>query len=157
MFSLPPSCNLPNVKKRSPPPAAANCPCASGRLLADCCGRYHAGEAAPDAAALMRSRYTAYVLGNEAYLLATWHATTRPTGLELDAGDTPRWLGLELRGHETSGADAATVEFVARYKVGGRAHRLHETSRFVCDGGRWYYVDGVLHEAPPTGAQTRRR
>lgn len=145
------------MKKRSPSPAAANCPCASGRPLPDCCGRYHAGEAAPDAAALMRSRYTAYVLGNEAYLLATWHATTRPTRLELDAGDPPQWLGLELRGHETSGADAATVEFVARYKVGGRAHRLHETSHFVRDGGRWYYVDGVLHEAPPAGAQTRRR
>ncbi len=136
------------MKKRPPSPDTANCPCGSGRPLADCCGRYHAGEAAPDAEALMRSRYAAYVLGNEAYLLATWHATTRPASLELDAEGKVRWLGLEVRRHETTGAGAATVEFVARYKVGGRAHRLHETSRFALDGDRWVYVDGVLHGPP---------
>lgn len=96
----------------------------------------------------MRSRYAAYVLRDEAYVLATWHVTARPPSLDLDAGDKVQWLGLDVRRHETTGADAATVEFVARYKVGGRAHRLHETSRFVIDGGRWYYVDGALHGAP---------
>ncbi len=98
---------------------------------------------APDAAALMRSRYTAYVLALDDYLLATWHPTTRPASMESsDAG--LRWLGLDVRAHTVIDADHATVEFVARSKVGGRAHRLHEVSRFVREGGRWYYVDGDL-------------
>lgn len=89
----------------------------------------------------MRSRYTAYVLAREPYLLATWHASTRPTRLDL----TPtRWIGLTVSRHEQQDADHATVEFVARYKIGGRAHRLHETSRFVREEGRWYYVDGEV-------------
>ncbi len=88
----------------------------------------------------MRSRYSAYVLGLETYLLATWHTTTRPESLEL-AGDTStRWLGLEIRGHQQADEAHATVEFVARYRVGGRGHRLHEVSRFVREDGRWYYV-----------------
>lgn len=123
-------------------PPADVCPCGSGRPLAACCGRYLDGHAAPpDAEALMRSRYTAYVLAREPYLLATWHASTRPTRLDL----TPtRWIGLTVSRHEQQDADHATVEFVARYKIGGRAHRLHETSRFVREEGRWYYVDGEV-------------
>lgn len=117
------------------------CPCGSGCRLADCCGRYHAGAAAPDAEALMRSRYSAYALVLEDYLLATWHPSTRPAALDLDAA-SPRWLGLEIRRHTPSGDDTAIVEFVARYKLGGRAYRLHETSLFVHEDGRWYYVDG---------------
>lgn len=89
----------------------------------------------------MRSRYSAFVLKLEAYLLATWHHTTRPAALEL-AADNSKWLGLEVRKHTLESADRATVEFVARYKTGGRAHRLHEISRFVREEGRWYYVDG---------------
>jgi len=87
----------------------------------------------------MRSRYSAFVLGLSNYLLATWHPDTRPAALEIDAG--VRWLGLEVRRHRPDG-DRATVEFVARSKSAGRATRLHETSRFVRAGGRWYYVDG---------------
>ncbi len=89
----------------------------------------------------MRSRYSAYVQRLEPYLLATWHATTRPASLDL-ATDTARWLGLEIRRHETSDTDRAVVEFVARYRIGGRAQRLHEISRFVREDGRWFYVDG---------------
>jgi SEC-C motif-containing protein len=89
----------------------------------------------------MRSRYSAYVLGLADYLLATWHPSTRPDGLEPDPSGL-KWLGLELRRHEQQDADHATVSFVARSKLGGRAHRLQETSRFVREGGRWYYVDG---------------
>jgi len=95
----------------------------------------------------MRSRYSAYVLGNEPYLLATWHAATRPVSLELDRDGTTKWLGLEVRHHAHGGANAATVEFVARYKIGGRAARMHETSRFVREGDRWYYVDGDQHNS----------
>ena len=109
-----------------------------------CCGRYHAGPLhllAPNAEALMRSRYSAFVLDRLDYLLATWHARTRPASL---APDPPglKWLGLELRHHTPIDAERATVEFVARSKLGGRAERLHELSRFVREEGRWYYVDG---------------
>lgn len=121
------------------------CPCGSGAAFAACCGRLHRGEPAPDAEALMRSRYAAYVLGDEAYLLASWHAATRPRSLDLATGPALRWLGLEVRRHVPTGEDAATVEFVARFRAGGRAHRLHETSRFVREDGRWYYVDGETH------------
>ena len=91
----------------------------------------------------MRSRYSAFVLGLHDYLLATWHAATRPASLEADPPGM-KWLGLELRQHVQLDADHATVEFVARSKLGGRAHRLHEVSRFVREDGRWYYVDGEL-------------
>ena len=118
------------------------CPCGSGRAYTWCCGAFHDGADAPTAEALMRSRYSAYVLEREAYLLDTWHAGTRPPSLDLDQGKTTRWLGLEIRRHEHTGPDNAIVEFVARYKIAGRAFRLHETSRFVHEDGRWYYVDG---------------
>lgn len=92
----------------------------------------------------MRSRYSAYVLKLEDYLLATWHPGTRPATLDL-AADNMKWLALEVREHRGS-ADNATVEFVARYKTGGRAGRLHEVSRFVREDGRWLYVDGEFVE-----------
>jgi len=120
------------------------CPCGLPRPYADCCGRYHAGPLhlqAPDAEALMRSRYSGFVQGLADYLLATWHASTRPALLEADPPGL-RWLGLDVRRHEVQDADHATVEFVARSKLGGRAQRLQETSRFVREQGRWFYVDG---------------
>lgn len=94
----------------------------------------------------MRSRYTAYVLRREDYLLATWHASTRPAALDLAAQHpAPTWLGLTVKHASTNGADHATVEFVARYRLGGAsAQRQHETSRFVREGDRWYYLDGVV-------------
>lgn len=123
------------------------CPCgrmdARGRALAyaACCGPAHTGERpAPDAESLMRSRYSAFVRGDRAYLLATWHASTRPASLELEA-DT-RWLGLEIRQHRSTGPETAEVTFVARFRVAGRAVRQHECSRFVREAGLWYYVDG---------------
>lgn len=90
----------------------------------------------------MRSRYSAYVMKLEHYLLATWHPNTRPAALDL-ADDASKWLGLEVKRHEES-ADTAIVEFVARYKIVGRAHRLHEISRFVREHERWFYVDGAF-------------
>lgn len=121
------------------------CPCGTGRVYAACCSPYHHGVAAPDAEALMRSRYSAYALGLGSYLLATWHPRTRPAenALALDA-DT-RWLGLNVRCHERVDSDHAIVEFVARYRVGGGpAVRLHEVSRFERLAGAWFYVDGVF-------------
>lgn len=125
----------------------AACPCGSHEPYEACCGRYHAGELAPSPETLMRSRYVAYVLGEEPYLLATWHASTRPASLDLSAGPPPKWLGLEVKRHEILDAEHAVVEFVARYKVNGRAFRMHETSRFVREDGRWFYVIGEVSEA----------
>lgn len=133
------------MKKQRPRPAATTCPCGSGQSYADCCAPLHAGGAALTAEALMRSRYSAYVLALEPYLLATWHADTRPARLGLDSDEKAQWLGLQIKRQQSNG-DSAVVEFVARYKTGGRAHRLHETSRFVREDGRWHYVDGAFPE-----------
>jgi SEC-C motif-containing protein len=92
----------------------------------------------------MRSRYVAYVRLNEAYLLATWHPTTRPAALHLDAEPPPHWIGMTVKRHAVQDADHAIVEFIARHKINGRAFRLHETSRFVRENGRWFYVDGDI-------------
>lgn len=126
-------------------PFPSRCPCGRtdprGRslALADCCGPWLGGEPAPDAEALMRSRYTAHVLRNDAYLLATWHPSTRPAHAAPDPAT--RWLGLEVHDHRRVDESHAEVEFVARYRVQGRGGRMHERSRFVReDDGRWYYV-----------------
>jgi len=90
----------------------------------------------------MRSRYSAYTLQLDDYLLATWHPSTRPsTPFHHEPG--LRWLGLEVIRHEVLNADEALVEFVARSKLGGRAHRLRELSRFVREDGRWLYVEAL--------------
>jgi SEC-C motif-containing protein len=122
---------------------AAPCPCGAGAAYAACCGRWHAGALhlqAPTAEALMRSRYSAYVLGLTDYLHDTWHPRTHPTHIDPEPPGL-RWLGLQVKRAGGTG-DHATVEFVARSKLGGRAQRLHETSRFERLDGRWFYVDG---------------
>lgn len=119
------------------------CPCGSGLALVACCGRYHAGALPENAEVLMRSRYSAYVVGDEAYLLATWHPHTRPACLDLDREPTVKWLGLTVKRHEDGGDGTALVEFVARWKVAGRATRMHETSQFLREDGRWYYLTGT--------------
>lgn len=149
----------------SPLPAAAPCPCGRGPRYGHCCGHWHAAAAQcgdgqahtaavegatagpPDAETLMRSRYSAYVLGLADYLLATWHPSTRPAAVEPTPAEL-RWLGLDVRAARRTGPDTAEVEFVARSKLGGRAHRLHETSRFVREHGRWLYVDGDVRGLP---------
>ena len=96
-----------------------------------------------DAEALMRSRYDAYVALDRQWLLETWHPSTRPATLELDP--STRWLGLDVKDHRAIDDTHAEVEFVARFRAGGgRAQRLHERSRFVKEGGRWFYVDGDI-------------
>ena len=138
---------------RNPDPA---CPCRAREsaplCYLDCCGRWHEGllqgEHAPDPEALMRSRYCAYALAQGRrlgdpslleYLSKTWHPSTAPGELELGPLN---WTGLEVLHRQASG-DSAVVEFVAHYKVNGRAGRLHEVRRFVREAGVWLYVDGV--------------
>jgi SEC-C motif-containing protein len=123
------------------------CPCGRPLPYAACCGTWHAEHtasgrlAAPTPEALMRSRYAAFVLDERAYLLATWHASTRPAALEAPEPGL-KWLGLTVKRAAQQDADHGTVEFVARSKLAGRAHRLHEVSRFVREDGAWLYVDG---------------
>jgi SEC-C motif domain protein len=100
----------------------------------------------------MRSRYSAYVLDLTDYVLATWHRSTRPAAVPPNEPGL-RWLGLEVRQVSDDDATHATVEFVARSKWGGKAHRLHERSRFIREEGRWWYVDGAC-PAPISGAAT---
>jgi SEC-C motif domain protein len=91
----------------------------------------------------MRSRYSAFVLCDEPYLLATWHPSTRPRTVEFDPNQ--KWLGLKIVDSDATSATAAEVEFVARYRVGGdSAARLHERSRFVKEGDHWFYVNGTI-------------
>ncbi len=97
----------------------------------------------------MRSRYSAYVVGDTDYLRATWDPSTCPADLEVDpeAPDAPRWLGLQIKKFEALDDTHAVVEFVARFKTGSRGHRLHEVSRFTRGAdGRWRYVDGDVSE-----------
>ena len=119
----------------------SGCCCGSLQPYATCCAPLHQGGAAATAEALMRSRYSAFVLGLAEYLLVTWHPSTQPRQLVLDAD--VKWLGLTVKTQQTTGRDTATVEFVARSRAGGApAQRLHEVSRFVREGGRWFYLDG---------------
>ena len=130
-------------KKAAKGAHADACPCGSGSSYLGCCGRYiedFLNTPAPDAKALMRSRYTAFVLERAPYLQATWHVSQRPPQLDFD--NQCRWLGLEVKDFVAADDAHAEVEFVARYKVQGRAVRLHERSRFVQEQGRWYYLDG---------------
>ena len=90
----------------------------------------------------MRSRYTAYALRRNDYLLATWDPAHRPDRLDDDAGTT--WLGLDVIDREVQDADHAQVEFVARFRTaGGRTQTLRERSRFVRRDGRWLYLDAL--------------
>jgi SEC-C motif-containing protein len=128
------------------PIAISHCPCDEQRVYARCCARLHQGAAAESAEALMRSRYSAYVLKLEPYLLATWHPGTRPQSVAFSDGalQAPKWLGLKILRHETAAdGNTAVVEFVARFRVGGgSAQRMREVSRFERVEGRWMYVDG---------------
>jgi SEC-C motif-containing protein len=94
----------------------------------------------------MRSRYSAFVLDDLDYLMETWHPSTRPISLDPNPPGLS-WLGLDVRKHASIDETHATVEFVARSKLAGRAHRLQEVSRFVREDGIWRYLDGEFPRA----------
>lgn len=125
--------------------SAGPCPCGLGGGYDECCGRFHGGSAAaPTAELLMRSRYAAFALRDEAYLLRTWHVSTRPARVEFYSGQ--RWTRLDVLG--TTGGSPfhteGTVRFRAHYRERGRAGVQEEESRFARDAeGRWVYLDGV--------------
>ena len=115
-----------------------SCPCGSGKLYSDCCAVIIDGvKPALSAEALMRSRYSAYVLKNEQYLLDSWHSSTRPDSIDISTSE--QWIRLKIVNSEEK-----NVEFIATYRVQGKAHRMHENSRFIFEDGNWFYVDGVL-------------
>lgn len=125
-------------------PDTAPCPCGSNLALAQCCGRYLSRAClAPNAEALLRSRYTAYVLKDLAYLKATWHPEHLPADFEIASQREARWLGLSIKHRVTQDATHEKIEFVARYKIQGRAYRLHEISLFERCGDQWLYRVGV--------------
>ncbi|QTT72518.1 SEC-C domain-containing protein [Streptomyces mobaraensis NBRC 13819 = DSM 40847] len=120
------------------------CPCGLDATYGDCCGAFHEGaKQAPTAERLMRSRYSAFAVGDTAYLLRTWHSTTRPPSLDLDP--TVRWTGLEILAASAGTAfhQEGTVEFRAHCVVRGHEDAQHELSRFVRENGAWVYVDAV--------------
>jgi SEC-C motif-containing protein len=133
------------------------CPCCSGAFYANCCAPYLLGATtAPTAVALMRSRYTAYVLADIGYLLKTWHPSTRPA--TIDPGTIPDWQGLRIihsEGGEVNEAQGG-VEFEARAIVRQKPCHLHERSRFVREDGAWFYVDGTLQSSPPPLAKATK-
>ncbi len=130
------------------------CPCGSGAGLDTCCGPIVAGAAARTAQALMRSRYTAHVIGDFGHLERTHAPETRGTFDRTAAAGAIEWTGLEILASSGGGEtdDTGTVEFAARFAQGGRAHVLHELSRFRRELGRWVYVDGLSNPgAAPRG------
>ena len=135
--------------KRAPQLIQNACSCGSSQSYVQCCEPLHQGLVnAATAEALMRSRYSAYVLRLSDYVLGTWHVSTRPQDLDLSEDGATKWLSLTVvRALAGDLPNEAWVEFVAKYKIGGQgAQRLHETSRFVRETGRWFYVDGVFAE-----------
>jgi len=131
----------------------AYCLCESGKTYSTCCEFYHLGLAkhvfAPNAEKLMRSRYSAFVLCLEDYLLQTWHPDTRPNQLNLANGhDVTKWLGLAMKQYKLLTNSTATVEFIAHYKMAenmsGKAERHHEISQFIKIDYQWLYFDGQI-------------
>lgn len=124
---------------------ARSCICLSGEEYFQCCGRFHGGEAeAATAEQLMRSRYSAFVLLDAGYLLRTWHPDTAPSGLNPDSGI--EWRRLDILSTTRGGPldTEGTVEFKAHFRHDGERGVHHETSHFVRENRRWYYVDAVL-------------
>jgi SEC-C motif-containing protein len=118
------------------------CPCLSGEVYDACCGPLHRGEPAPTAERLMRSRFSAFALGDSAYLLRSWHPSTRPDSLELDPG--LRWYRLDIERTEKGGPfDREGVVAFSAYFAGSERGVLQETSRFVREGRDWFYVDAL--------------
>ena len=128
--------------------SGSRCPCGSKKKSIECCSRLiNGGVKATGAEQLMRSRYTAYTLRNEQYLLDSWHKSTRPSGLELELEGLMNWTGLNILKVGREGENTAYVEFVARFNNEGVAGQMHERSRFIREENGWFYVDGEQIES----------
>jgi len=124
----------------------SSCPCGSKKSAVECCLTLIGGSKyADNAEQLMRSRYTAYVLGESRYILDTWHSSTRPN--KIDLPNSVKWTGLKVLQVSTEKNNMAYVEFVASFEDAGAAGQMHERSRFLLEKARWYYVDGEQLES----------
>lgn len=121
-----------------------NCPCQSNKPFNECCEPYHKGTATPTAEALMRSRYSAYVLHNTNYIYKSWSQSTRPSKKSLKQGEPMKWQSLKIINTEAGTAldVEGVVEFKASYLVDDNVEMLHEVSRFIRENSRWVYLDG---------------
>lgn len=130
-----------DTRDSNSPAFSGNCPCLSGEQYADCCGRFHRGDEAPTAEQLMRSRYSAFVVRDAAYLLRTWHPDTRPADLQLDPA--MEWRRLDILSTSRGGPldSEGTVEFKAHFRHDGERGAHHEKSRFLRVDRRWFYLD----------------
>ncbi|GAA2423200.1 YchJ family metal-binding protein [Actinomadura vinacea] len=131
-------------KRRAPARPAGPCSCGLPSAYGECCGRLHRGETqAKTAEQLMRSRYSAFAVQDSAYLLKSWHPTTRPPAVGFE--DDLRWDGLEILGTSDGSPfhTKGTVEFRAHYTQGGRKGQLHELSTFTRHDGAWVYLNGT--------------
>ncbi|WP_067821986.1 YchJ family protein [Nocardia inohanensis] len=134
-------------KRRNSRPEPVECPCGLPANYSDCCGRLHRGEVkASTAEQLMRSRFSAFAVQDEGYLLRSWDPETRPADVDFDPG--LRWDRLEVLGSTGGGPfhTEGTVEFRAHYRAHGTAGQLHENSRFRRDRGAWVYLDGEIED-----------
>ena len=123
------------------------CPCGSGQNYALCCSRFIEGDDIPETPEqLMRSRYTAYTMENDEYLLVTWHSSTRPLSLAAENELPVKWVELNVISAANVNKDdtSAVVEFTARYKLNGKAEQMHEVSEFVREAGHWFYLSGQV-------------
>ncbi len=148
--------HLPMIRQFEPTPLGSDrpCPCGGGKPYGSCCEPLHLGGAAATAENLMRSRYSAFCLGQIEYLLATRHPDQRQPNDRADLMRTlsrTKWVRLQIlatrRG--TTEDDSGQVEFVATYEEGGAAGQLHERSDFVKENGRWFYHSGQTEKLPP--------
>lgn len=124
-----------------------NCHCGSGSSYQACCGRFLSGEQWPETAeALMRARYSAYVEGEDGFLIDSWHPLSCPSQFESNLNQ--QWLGLKILAVNQGrpGDGSGSVEFVATFKVSGKVETLHEVSEFVREQGRWCYLSGILKQ-----------
>ena len=137
-----------------------SCPCGTERPIAECCGRYLAGEPAPTAEALMRSRYTAYVEHDIDYIVET-HDPERRRDLEPEEASRwsreSKWLGLTIVDSQLGGVEdeEGEVEFIAEWSRDGDEFAHHERSRFRRIAGRWHFVDGREPKRTPAVREAR--
>ena len=118
---------------------STNCPCGSLEALEHCCLPVINGtQAASSAEALMRSRFSAYALDHQQYLLSSWHPSTRPDSIDSDP--SVQWIRLKIVDAETR---PDQVEFVATFKLNGKAHKMRENSRFIFENGHWFYLGAI--------------
>ncbi len=132
------------------------CLCGSGIEYRQCCEIFHSNErSAPTAESLMRSRFTAFAMHNESYLLKTWDTSKRPANIDFSKKAVD-WLRLEIITTKKGGVKDSKgfVEFKAFYILDDEEYVLNELSRFRKRNNQWMYLDGTVKSIAKVGQQT---